>query len=109
MVSPIQFPSPVMRFDPQTRSVVVARRDPDTGVITSQAPTEATLQIDREERAASERAAQIISTAPTAHPATFVAAATLAPRPPVAEAPAIPVVDTATPTPTPAAHLSVFV
>jgi hypothetical protein len=108
MVSPIQFPSPVMRFDPETRSVVVARRDPDTGVITSQAPTEATLQLDREERAASERAAQLVQTAPPTNAATVVVAAAPAPPAPAATPPASVIAATAT-TATTAAHLSVFV
>ena len=57
MVDAIAFPSPVMRIDPATNALIVARRDPDTGVVESQTPSDGALQRQREARTAEARGA----------------------------------------------------
>jgi hypothetical protein len=103
MVAAIPFPSPVMRIDPETHAVIVARRDPETGAITLQTPGEGTLQRDKEARAAAAAAVAVPTTPVVANPAAVKPAA---PTPPVP----VPVITpAATAAPDAAGHLSVFV
>ena len=109
MVSGITFPSPVMRIDPATSVLVVERRDPDTGAIASQSPTESVLRLERETRAhAVQGAATFASPAAAAGIALVPAvvgayAAPSGPRDPAAA----PVVQ-APPTVDAAGHFSIF-
>jgi hypothetical protein len=64
MVSAIAFPSPVMRIDRATNEVVVERRDPDTGEVASQSPTDGALR--RERAALAQAASRGVSVPPVA-------------------------------------------
>ena len=91
-----------MRIDPETHAVIVARRDPDTGVITLQTPGEGTLQRDKEARAATV-AVQATPAPVVANPAAVKPAAPTPPVPAPVSTPA------ATAAPDATGHLSVFV
>lgn len=102
MVAAIPFPSPVMRIDPETHAVIVARRDPDTGAITLQTPGEGTLQRDK----AARGAAAAVQAAPAQLAGSPAAVKSAAPTPPVPAPVTTPV---ATAAPDASGHVSVFV